>query len=78
MKVGKEGYLVAYDGGVEAYRKGGTADGRASLTKKQVLRAEREKAFFHYRWARLFVEGDPYLSACLDSHAPYYLLASSH
>lgn len=78
LKVGKEGYLVAYDGGVEAYRKGGTADGRASLTKKQVLRAEREKAFFHYRWARLFVEGDPYLSACLDSHAPYYLLASSH
>ena len=75
LKVAKEGYFVAYDGGVEAYRKGSEPDGGASLTKKQMLRAEREKAFLHYRWPRLFVEGDPYMSSCLDARAPYFLLA---
>ena len=52
---------------------GSDPDGRASLTKKQLLRAEREKAFLHYRWPRLFVEGDPYMSSCLDARAPYFL-----
>ena len=77
LKVGKAGYLVAYNGGVEVYRKGNSSDGLAALTEKQLLRAEKEKAFLHYKWARLFVKGDPYMSACLDSHAPYYLLAPS-
>lgn len=44
LKVAKEGYLIAYNGGVEAYRKGSGSDGRSALTKKQQLRAEREKA----------------------------------
>lgn len=74
LKVAKEGYLIAYNGGVEAYRKGSDSDGRSALTKKQQLRAEREKAFLHYRWPHLFVDGDPYMSSCLDPHAPYFLL----
>ncbi len=74
LKVAEEGYLVVYNGGVEAYRKGGDSAGRLALTKKQLLRAEREKAYLHYRWPSLFVEGDPYMSGCLDSHAPYFLL----
>jgi len=74
LKVAKEGYLIAYNGGVEAYRKGSDSGGRSALTKKQQLRAEREKAFLHYRWPHLFVDGDPYMSSCLDPRAPYFLL----
>lgn len=76
LKAAKEGYLVAYNGGVEAYRKGSDEGSRGALSEKQLLRAEREKGFFHYKWPRLFVEGDPYMSSCLDAHAPYFLLAA--
>ena len=74
LKLANAGYLVALDGDIEVYRRDSDSDGRASLSEKQRLRSEREKAFFHYRWPRLFVEGDPYMSSCLDPHAPYFLL----
>ena len=74
LKLAKAGYLVALDGDIEVYRRDSDSDGRASLSEKQRLRSEREKAFLHYRWPRLFVEGDPYFSSCLDPHAPYFLL----
>lgn len=81
LKVAKEGYLIAYNGGVEAYRKGSGSDGRSALTKKQQLRAEREKAFLHYRWPHLFVDGDPYMSSCLDPgmrHTSCLVLSNSY
>ena len=77
LKVAKEGYLIAYNGGVEAYRKGSDSGGRSALTKKQQLRAEREKAFLHYRWPHLFVDGDPYMSSCPRSACAVFLVGPS-
>ena len=63
--------------GVEAYRKGSDSGGRSALTKKQQLRAEAGKGFLHYRWPHLFVDGDPYVSSCLDPRAPYFFVGPS-
>ena len=70
----KAGYRVAYNGTIEFYHQENATSGH-TLTKDQLLRAERERAFLHYRWPKYFIEGDPYLSACLDSESPYYRLS---
>ncbi len=74
LKVAKAGKRIAFNGGIEVYRRDADTTGRASLTEDQLLRAEREKAFLHYRWPRPFVKGDPYLSIGLNPHVPYFLL----
>lgn len=74
LRVNKAGYRVAYNGTIEFYHQENATSGH-TLTKDQLLRAERERAFLHYRWPKYFIEGDPYLSACLDSESPYYRLS---
>jgi O-antigen biosynthesis protein len=74
LKVAKAGMLIAFNGNVEVYRRDADTMGRASLSEAQLLRAEREKAFLHYRWPRVFVKGDPYMSAGLNPRVPYFLL----
>lgn len=77
LKLAKEGYRVAFNGDIEVYRKGSNYDGRATLSPAQVLRSEREKAFLHYRWPKLFIEGDPYIGASFNAQVPYFLLNPS-
>lgn len=74
LKVNKAGYRVAYNGGVEFYHQENATTGHA-LTAEQVMRAERERAFLHYRWPECFIKGDPYFSACLDGDSPYFRLS---
>lgn len=74
LKVGKAGYQVVYRGDVEFYHHERLEPSRA-LHSEQRLRAEQERGYLHYRWPRYFVEGDPYMSACLNRDVPSYLLA---
>lgn len=74
LKVIKAGYRVVYNGDVEFYHQENATVGHG-LTDEQVVRAERERAFLHYRWPRYFIEGDPYFSTCFDSESPYFRLS---
>lgn len=74
LKVHKAGYQVVYRGDVELYHHEHATAGHA-LTLQQRLRTEQERGYLHYRWPRIFVEGDAYMSACLNKEVPYYLLA---
>lgn len=75
LKVHKAGYQVVYRGDVELYHHEHATAGH-TLTVQQRLRTEQERGYFHYRWPNIFVEGDPYMSACMNKEAPYFLLAS--
>lgn len=74
LKVNKAGYRVVYDGGIEFYHQENATSGH-TLSDQQLLRAERERAFLHYRWPRYFIKGDPYFSECLDKDSPYFRLS---
>ena len=74
LKVVKAGYCVAFNGGVEFYHQENATSGH-TLTRDQLIRAERERAFLHYRWPEYFIEGDPYFSTCFDSESPYFRLS---
>lgn len=73
LRVNKEGYRVVFRGDIEFYHQGDAAGG-SIFTTSEMLRAEREQSFFRYRWARLFLKGDPYFSSCFDSDSPYFRL----
>lgn len=74
LKVNKAGYRVVYNGDIEFYHQENATSGH-TLTDEQLLRAERERAFLHYRWPHYFIEGDPYFSACFDGESPYFRLS---
>lgn len=74
LKVAKAGYRVVYNGAVELYHQENATTGH-SLTRAQRLRLEREHAYLHYRWPKYFVDGDPYMSSCLDPELAYYHLS---
>ncbi len=74
LKVHKAGYQVVFRGDVELYHHEHATAGHA-LSLEQRLRAEQERGYLHYRWPRIFVEGDSYFSACLNKEVPYFLLA---
>lgn len=77
LKVNKAGYFVVFDGDVELYHQENATAGHA-LTHDERLRAEREQSYLRYLWPRHFVDGDPFMSACLDPRSPYYHLSASH
>ena len=74
LKVNKAGYRVVFNGDIEFYHQENATSGHA-LTHEQLVRAQRERAFLHYRWPRYFTDGDPYMSACFDGDSPYYRLS---
>lgn len=74
LKVNKAGYRVVFDGGIEFYHQENATSGH-TLTEHQLLRAERERAFLHYRWPRYFIKGDPYFSESFDKDSPYFRLS---
>ncbi len=59
LRVGREGYLVAYDPFVEAYHYESKSRGTED-TKEKVRRFGEEIEFFRSRWIELLKEGDPY------------------
>ena len=75
LKVRRAGYFVAFNGAVEFYHQENATAGH-TLTHEQLLRAERERAFLHYRWPRYFIDGDPYMSAGFDAETPYFRLSA--
>lgn len=75
LKAIKAGFEVVYDGAVELYCQAPQPMPDEALSVSTRLRVERERAFFRYRWPRYFVEGDPFMSACLDAESPYWRLA---
>ncbi len=76
LKVAKAGWRVAYNGDIELYHQENATSGH-TLSGEQLVRAEKERAFLHYRWTRYFIEGDPYFSACFDSDSPYFRLSTT-
>lgn len=74
LRVNKAGYRVVYDGDIEFYHYENATRGHA-LTKEQRIRLEKEHAYLHYLWADVFLEGDPFMSNCLDSTSPYWQLS---
>ena len=75
LKVLGAGYHIACNPDVMLYHYENATQGHL-LTREQRLRLERERAYLHYRWPQWFVDGDPYLSACLDQTSLYFQLSS--
>lgn len=75
LKAIEAGFEVVYDGAIELYCQAPQPLPDEALPASTRLRVERERAFFRYRWPRYFVEGDPYLSSCLDADSPCWRLA---
>lgn len=73
LRVNKAGYRAVYDGDIEFYHHENATRGHA-LTPEQQIRLEKERAYLHYLWAEVFLEGDPYMSSCLDPSSPYWQL----
>lgn len=74
LRVNKAGYRVVYDGDIEFYHYENATRGHA-LTHDQQVRLEKERAYLHYLWADVFLEGDPFMSRCLDPSSPYWQLS---
>lgn len=75
LKVLGAGYHIACNPDVMLYHYENATQGHL-LTREQRLRIERERAYLHYKWPQWFVDGDPYLSACLDQASLYFQLSS--
>lgn len=75
LKVLGAGYHIALNPDVMLYHYENATQGHL-LTRDQRLRLERERAYLHYKWPQWFVDGDPYLSACLDQTSLYFQLSS--
>ncbi len=74
LKLKKAGYRVVFDADVELYHHERATRGH-SITHKDRVRLERERAYLHYLWPHYFIEGDPYLSSFFDSDSLYGQLA---
>ena len=74
LKLKKAGYRVVFDADVELYHHERATRGH-SITHKDRVRLERERAYLHYSWPHYFIEGDPYLSSFFDSDSLYGQLA---
>ena len=69
------GRFVVLDPDVELYHHENATLGHL-LSVDQRLRLERERGYLHYKWPQHFVNGDPFMSACLDSRSVYFQLGS--
>ena len=65
LKLRDKGYLVYYTPWVELYHYESLSRG-TNDTVEEMTRAHEEKAFLNARWARNYVEGDPYLNRNLS------------
>lgn len=74
LRVIQAGYRVVIDTNVELYHHDRATRGHI-LTPEQRMRTERERAYFNYLWPQYFLEGDPFMSLCLNPYSPYYQLS---
>ena len=65
LKLRDKGYLVYYTPWVELYHYESLSRG-TNDTVEEMTRGHEEKAFLNARWARNYVEGDPYLNRNLS------------
>lgn len=65
LKLRDKGYLVYYTPWVELYHYESLSRG-TNDTVEEMTRGHKEKAFLNARWARNYVEGDPYLNRNLS------------
>lgn len=76
LKAREEGYLVVYTPEVELYHYESVSRGQEDNAEKKI-RFHKEVAYMNYRWAKYYVEGDPYINPNVSHGDPancYYRL----
>ena len=80
LKIRELGQKVIYTPEVELYHYESISRGQDTVNKDKQLRFHREIAYMNYRWASVYVNGDPYSNPNLCHTEPgntYYKLEMS-
>lgn len=72
LKVREQDKLVVYNPNVELYHYESLSRGYETDSKKKI-RFHREISFLNYRWAKYYVDGDPYINENLSRDEPQNL-----
>ncbi len=74
LRARESGYLTVYCAQARLYHREFTSRGR-DVSPQARTRFYSEKGLLHHRWARLFVEGDPYCSPNCDRDSLFFSLS---
>ena len=73
LKARDKGFLIVYTPEVELYHYESVSRGQEDNVEKKI-RFHKEIAYMNYRWAKYYVEGDPYINPNIShgGSANYY------